>query len=109
MTVSKDITYHELVEKISRSLMVDQSQYNLDMRYLVDLAVPTAPVEIQNDEDVEVFICETSSKGSPRYPLCVTWIKKDIGQHLSVNNDHGITSLLFQWGCTLTSLFFSKK
>ncbi|GMN61454.1 hypothetical protein TIFTF001_030544 [Ficus carica] len=57
MIVSKDITYHELVEKLSRSLMVDQSQYNLDMRYLVDLAVPTAPVEIQNDEDIEPWQC----------------------------------------------------
>ena len=98
MTVSKDITYHELVERLCRKLMVDQSQYDLDMRFLSDSAVLIAPIEIENYEDINFFIGETCSKGSPRYPLCVTLIKKDIRQHVSVNSCRGGISLLFQWG-----------
>ena len=103
MIVSKDITYDELVERLGHSLMVDESQYDLDMRFLVDSGIPMAPVEIQNNEDVNFFISETSSKGNPRYPLCITLLKKDVGQ------GRDLARLVLQWGCTLYSLLFFER
>ena len=86
ITVSRDITYHELVEKLCGSLMVDRSLYDLDMRFLVNSAVPMPPFEVENDDDVNFFLGENSGKDSPRYPLCISLVRKDIGQHVSVGN-----------------------
>lgn len=103
MIVSKDLTYDELVEILGHSLMVDESQYDLDMRFLVDSGFSMAPVEIQNNEDVNFFISETSSKDSSRYPLCITLLKKDVGQ------GRDLARLVLQWGCTLYSLLIFEK
>ena len=60
ITVSKDITFHELVERLHSILMIDGSQYDLDIRFLVNSVVPMAPIVMQNDEDVNFFIGENS-------------------------------------------------
>ncbi|KAL5574342.1 hypothetical protein UlMin_023939 [Ulmus minor] len=72
ISVPKNITYLELLQRISFLVNVDTDEFNVSMKFLFSSSVPVAPAEIADDDDVNFFIAENSSEVSYRTPLCVT-------------------------------------
>ncbi|KAL5574343.1 hypothetical protein UlMin_023940 [Ulmus minor] len=72
ISVPKNITYLELLQRISQLLNVDTNEFTVSMKFLFSTSVPVAPAEIADDDDVNFFIAENSSEVSYRTPLCVT-------------------------------------
>ncbi|PON34923.1 hypothetical protein TorRG33x02_352510, partial [Trema orientale] len=77
LIVQKEITYDELVKKVSELLQVDCGSYKMEMKFIVPgmVSMPIAPIEIQNDDDVRFFISENLSNVDNRTPLCVTLVR----------------------------------
>ncbi|PON60292.1 hypothetical protein TorRG33x02_285140 [Trema orientale] len=77
LIVQKEITYDELVKKVSELLQVNCGSYKMDMKFIVPgmVSMPIAPIEIQNDDDVRFFISENLSNVDNRTPLCVTLVR----------------------------------
>lgn len=72
ISVPKNITYGELLDRIYCLLNLDRNEFWISMKFLYASSVPVAPAEIVNDDDVNFFIGENSSKVNLRTPLCVT-------------------------------------
>ncbi|GMN46281.1 hypothetical protein TIFTF001_015470 [Ficus carica] len=90
MSVTKSITYQELLNKLYHLLMVDRNEFSISMKVLYSSSLPVPPAEIICDDDVSFFIGENSNV-SLRTPLCVTLVRRS--SHIQQNGHEGGSSL----------------
>ena len=70
LMISRDCTYDDLLNKVHRSLNLNQAETTLTLKFGVRTVNGSPPIQIKNDDDINFFIAEVEN---PEYrnPLCV--------------------------------------
>ncbi|GAY49958.1 hypothetical protein CUMW_123080 [Citrus unshiu] len=76
--VPRSITYAQLIEKVSRVICIDISEFDIEIKFKLKTFDPMPLVPIMNDDDVDYFLEETISGAELKIPLCITYQRKQI-------------------------------
>ncbi|KAH9783654.1 SWIM-type domain-containing protein [Citrus sinensis] len=76
--VPRSTTYAQLIEKVSRIICIDISEFDIEIKFKLKTFDPMPPVPIMNDDDVDYFLEETISGAELKIPLCITYQRKQI-------------------------------
>ena len=74
--VPHSTTYVQLIEKVSRVIYIDISEFDIEMKFKLKTFDPMPPVPIMNDDNVKYFLEEIISGAELKIPLCITYQRK---------------------------------
>ena len=78
-SVSRDITYTNLIDRLYDLLEFDRSKYNSVLKVVYQLGGGIiAPILISNNEDLSFFLNEISISIQYRTPLCISVVERTI-------------------------------
>ncbi|KAK0573575.1 hypothetical protein LWI29_034673 [Acer saccharum] len=75
ISVSRETSYESLLDIVSRLVEVNPSESSIKMKFIFNSPEVLPPIEVLNDDDVQVFLCENSDVNT-RTSLCVTIERK---------------------------------
>ncbi|KAK0598224.1 hypothetical protein LWI29_032678 [Acer saccharum] len=75
ISVSRETSYESLLDIVSRLVEVNPSESSMKMKFIFNSPEVLPPIEVLNDDDVQVFLCENSDVNT-RTSLCVTIERK---------------------------------
>ncbi|KAK3188578.1 hypothetical protein Dsin_028139 [Dipteronia sinensis] len=75
ISVSRETSYESLHDIISCLVNVNPNESSIKMKFLFNSLKVLAPIEVVNDDDVQIFLCENSVVKT-RTSLCVTTERK---------------------------------
>ncbi|XP_062018477.1 uncharacterized protein LOC133734875 isoform X1 [Rosa rugosa] len=93
--ISEDITYQELVDRVSGVVEVDSNEYKLILKTAYKSNLPTQPVEIIDDEGLAFFIQDEnlSLSMSSIFTLCTTLERRAFPNGRMESSQSGTTHL----------------
>ena len=75
ISVSRETSYESLHDIVSRLVEANPTESSIKMKFIFNSPEVLAPIEVLNDDDVQVFLCENSDVNT-RTSLCVTIERK---------------------------------
>ncbi|TXG74307.1 hypothetical protein EZV62_002886 [Acer yangbiense] len=73
--VPRETSYESLLDIVSRLVETNPSESSIKMKFIFNSPEVLPPIEVLNDDDVQVFLCENSDVNT-RTSLCVTIERK---------------------------------
>ncbi|KAK0605900.1 hypothetical protein LWI29_031961 [Acer saccharum] len=71
ISVPRETSYESLLDIVSRLVEANPSESSIKMKFIFNSLEVLSPIEVLNDDDVQVFLCENSDVNT-RTSLCVT-------------------------------------